>query len=501
MSNAATNELKKYLNELSGSIQYGHNPIAIVLAAGHGKRIRSDQSKMLHEIWGEPTVNRVVKACEKGLQSQNSIIVVGIKAREVATRMGAAKNRLFVLQEKQNGTGDAARVALDTLDSSQKIGDIFILPGDMGLLTEKVMADFQAAFHKSQTGMMILTGVYQGDPAQNYYGRIIRVPEKDADGNSSGKDAGKVIEIKEHKDILALEEGEDYHVKYNSRSYRFSKQELLNINEYNSGAYAVKFEHVNQYIRTIGTDNVQGEVYITDLISIFNENNISVGAFPTTDNQAVIGFNTKSVLYRMNQLYRHKIWKRLRDLVSIEDKDDFYIADEVAEQIEKSIEQHRVVNIKIGKGVHLGKKVTLNRNIILHRGVRINGNVTFGENTEIGAGTIIHAKDKQAIHLDDNCYISSNCHIVGEVTLGTNCWLDHGTSIRGDRSFPAIIGENVTIRGNSWIMGAVIAPNVTVEHCYLKHQKVACITDQTGKIKALRFYRPQPESSDIVSTI
>ncbi len=501
MSATTTVELKKRLAELSGAIQYNQNPIAIILAAGHGKRIRSDQSKMLHEIWGEPTVNRVIKACEKGLRSQNSIIVVGIKAQEVATQMGPAKHRLFVLQEAQKGTGDAARVALDTLDDSQKIGDIFILPGDMGLLTEKVMADFQAAFNKSQTGMMILTGVYQGDPAQNYYGRIIRVPKKDADGNSSGKDAGKVIEIKEHKDILALEEDEKYKVKYNGRLYHFSKQDLLNITEYNSGAYAVKFEHVNKYIRTIGTDNVQGEVYITDLISIFNENNISVGAFPTTDNQAVIGFNTKSVLYRMNQIYREKTWKRLRDLITIEDKDDFYIADEVVKQIEKLTEQYRVLNIKTGKGVHLDKNVSLNRNISLHRGVKIIGNVSIGENTEIGARTILITTANQTIHLDNNCNILSDCYINGEITIGTNCQLEQGTQIQGNREFPAIIGENVIIKGTSHILGSVIEPNITVEHSTLKHQKVACTTDQTGKIKALRFYCPPEEAAEIVSGI
>ena len=60
--------------------------------------------------------------------------------------------------------------------------------------------------------MMVLTGIFEGNPSENSYGRIIRVKDKDVNGKSSGNDAGKVIEIMEHKDILALKDDKPYEV-------------------------------------------------------------------------------------------------------------------------------------------------------------------------------------------------------------------------------------------------------------------------------------------------
>ena len=57
------------LDQLSMAISPQAARVGIVLAAGHGKRIRSETSKMLHEIWGKPTVVRVADAVESGLES------------------------------------------------------------------------------------------------------------------------------------------------------------------------------------------------------------------------------------------------------------------------------------------------------------------------------------------------------------------------------------------------------------------------------------------------
>ena len=69
------------LAEINSPILDDIHRIGIVLAAGHGKRIRSETSKMLHEIWGQPTAVRVARAVQEGLDSPNQVIVVGIKGR------------------------------------------------------------------------------------------------------------------------------------------------------------------------------------------------------------------------------------------------------------------------------------------------------------------------------------------------------------------------------------------------------------------------------------
>lgn len=60
-------DVRAALNQLNSEIVTAAPRVGIVLAAGHGKRIRSETSKMLHEIWGEPTVLRVAKAIQQGL--------------------------------------------------------------------------------------------------------------------------------------------------------------------------------------------------------------------------------------------------------------------------------------------------------------------------------------------------------------------------------------------------------------------------------------------------
>ncbi len=441
-----TLDLNKLLSKLSDNINYNNSPISIVLAAGHGKRIKSDKSKMLHEIWGVPSAKRVTETAIKGLNSDNAIIVVGIKAEEVASSIGKTRNRLFAFQEKQNGTGHAAMVALDLLDSTKKVGDIYIFPGDMGLLTETVVKNFREGFENSNAGMMILTGLYEGNSKDNYYGRIVRVPKSDSTGNMSGIDEGKVIEIKEHKDILALGENENYLTDFNNKQYKFSKQELINITEYNSGVYAVKFDYINKFIREIGTNNVQGEVYITDLISIMNNNDITVGAFPTTDNDSVMGFNTKSVLYEMNNIYKNQIYDKIKDIVTIEDKNDFYIADKVVENILNMAEKS-ILDIEIGKGTYIGKNVILNKKVILERGVVLDGNIEIGENSILEKNVTIKNDIDESVKIGKNCQIKSENKIIGQVVLGDNVQINYNTSISGSIKKPIVIKNNAKITG------------------------------------------------------
>ena len=379
--------VEEFLQNLQGQLNYDNSPIAIVLAAGHGKRIKSNTSKMLHEIWGKPTATRVINAAAKGLKSNNTISVVGIKAMAVAEAIGHSEKGMFAYQKEQLGTGHAAMVALDLIKAKENIGDIFIFPGDMGLLTPAVVTDLKNAFDDSAAGMMILTGVYEGDPDENHYGRIVRVPKTDVNGNSSGDDFNKVIEIKEYKDILVIQE--DYTLKYNGKIYKFTKDELLAINEYNSGVYACKFDYINEHIRNIGTDNAQGEVYITDLISKFNQKHIAVTAHPSLTNEAVMGFNTKSVLYEMNAIYRDKVYEKLKDLITFEDKNDFFIADEVVGQLLRMEKKHRVLDIFIGKGVYIGENVKLSRNVTIERNSILTADMTLGEDAFVNQNSVI----------------------------------------------------------------------------------------------------------------
>ncbi|MCX8010666.1 MAG: NTP transferase domain-containing protein, partial [Ignavibacteria bacterium] len=162
-----TEQINSVLSELNSPLQKT-NEAAIILAAGHGKRIKSNVSKMLHRIWGVPTVVRVYDACKDGLDSPAIIIVVGIKADEVAQEIGKKENTNFVFQEVQNGTGHAVQIALSPLREINFEGTFYVFPGDMGLIDSESVKHFKESFQNSNADMMVLIGIYEGDYQNNY---------------------------------------------------------------------------------------------------------------------------------------------------------------------------------------------------------------------------------------------------------------------------------------------------------------------------------------------
>jgi len=285
-------QIIKLVEEFSSNPDKITNEIAIILAAGHGKRLKSEKSKMLHTILGVPTVERVYNACKEGIEDIYTIIVVGIKAEDVINHLGKREKTSYAYQQVQLGTGHAVQVAMEGLKDIPDDLIVYILPGDMGLINAETIRKFREEFLKSQADMIVLTGLYEGITEDNSYGRIIRA--KDENKN--------VIKIMEHKDILALPDDKPYSVSYKERDYSYTKEELINNNEYNSGVFAFKYGKLAEMIGNLKSDNVQSEIYLTDLITLYNERGYTVVASSPEKNYVVMGFNTQEVLKEMNDI-------------------------------------------------------------------------------------------------------------------------------------------------------------------------------------------------------
>ncbi|MFQ6617048.1 MAG: NTP transferase domain-containing protein [Fidelibacterota bacterium] len=495
------NRIISALGGLSSPLDLSTGSVAIVLAAGHGKRIRSERSKMLHTIWGVPTVNRVISAVEKGLENVCEIIVVGIKALQVARAVGKRDNRIFVYQREQNGTGDAVRTAIDAIPKDKLKGVIYIFPGDMGLLNDMTISKFSREFTDNPCDMMVLTGEFRGNPMQNYYGRIIRIPPRDRFGNDSGKDAGKVAEIKEFKDIVEMDEGTHYILKFNSREYLFSREELLNIREFNAGVYAFKAHCLSKYLKELRTDNVQGELYVTDMISIFKKHGLSVKASTAADNKVILGFNIKSVLKKMEAIAREEVYNKLKDIITIEDEEDFFIAEEVVEQILHMDKQMGPLDIRIGKGVYVSKGVQLNKGVIIKNFSRLDGNIILGENVCIEEGAHLSTYHDQTMKLGRGAEILKGNIIKGNLIIGENSRIESGVNITGSDEFPTRIGNNVLIKGTSYIFGSIIEDDLWIEHSVLKCKYVERVKKKNGKVQKVRYILPLPEGLDSIRDI
>ncbi len=500
-SEVEKSNIHQLAEELSAGLNYKLKETAIILAAGHGKRIKSHKSKMLHSIWGISTVERVYNACVNGIENLNTIIIVGIKAIDVMQVIGKRKNNVFAYQSEQKGTGHAVQTGLDKIKKDKYEGLIYVLPGDMGLLDEATIKMFRQKFIDSDSDMMVLTGIYQGPVSENSYGRILRVKEYDSEGTPSKEDTGKVIEIMEYKDILALNNNEKYRTTFNQRIYEFTKQELIENREFNSGVYAFKFNKLAETINLLTSDNAQNEIYITDLIAIFNKHNYTVNAISPEEQYVVMGFNDKSVLKEMEKVYRYKIYDKIKNIVEIEDPDDFFIEESVVNEIIDADRKGSPLDISIGKGVYIGKGVKLNYNIRLKKNVYVNGNVIFGKNVTVWENAYLSTFPQQKFVIGNNVEIFWGDIIKGNIEIGDNSKIESSVNMTGSDEFPLRIGKNVLIKGTSYVFGSIIEDGVHIEHSVLIKKKVNRLVKRNGELQEIKFYLPMPSGVDAIDDL
>ena len=497
----AQEEIYQKTEELSSDFNYKTKEVSIILAAGHGKRIRSHRSKMLHAIWGTPTVERVYNASSRGIPSVNSILVVGIKATDVMSVIGKRNQTLFAYQAEQKGTGHAVQVALEKIDAKKFDGSVFVLPGDMGLINKETAAMFRDEFLKSKSDMMVLTGIFEGNSAENSYGRIIRVKGKDVDGDPCGNDCGRVIEIKEHKDILSLPDEKPYLLKYKGRTFSYTKQELIDNREFNSGVYAFDFKKLVSQIKNLSSNNVQNEIYITDLISLFNNSGYTVSAISPEDHNVVMGFNDKSVLKEMENIFRKKVYDKLKNIIEIDDHEDFFIDESVVDSILEMDGNGNPLDIRIGKGVYIGKGVQLNYDLSLQKNVFVDGNVIFGKNVRVWENVHLSTLPHQQLIIGDHVEILWGDIIKGNIVIGENTKIESSVNMTGSDDFPLRIGRDVLIKGTSYIFGCIIEDDIFIEHSVLIKKKINKLVKRNGEVQRIRFFLPMPSGIDAIENL
>jgi len=494
-------EIVKQIKKLSSPFNSKNKELAIILAAGHGKRIKSQRSKMLHTIWGVPTVERVHNVCTSSIKGINSVIVVGIKALDVLNVLGKRQNTSYAYQEEQHGTGHAVQVALKNIKNLPDDGILYVFPGDMGLIDAETLVNFRNNFINSKADMIVLTGIFNGDPKDNNYGRIIRVNLSIPSDLEAHSDDGKVIEILEHKDILALPDGKPYSTTYKRRNYIFTKSELIKNNEYNSGVFAFRYGKLKELIGELKSDNVQKEIYLTDLISLFNAKNYSVTAVSPKKDYVVMGFNNKSVLKEMEAIARKNVYEKLKDIIEIEDPDDFFIHENVVVDILKLEKKYSVLDINISRGVYIGKEVKLNLNLTLGKNVFVDGKVVFGKNVSVSQNVHLSCYPGQTLKIGNDVQILWGDIIKGHIVIGDGSRIESSVNMTGSDEFPLRIGKNVLIKGTSYIFGSKIADNLFIEHSILVKKKVHAVKDQKGKIQPVRYFVPESEGEKSIQNL
>ncbi|MCU0592048.1 MAG: NTP transferase domain-containing protein [Desulfobacterales bacterium] len=239
----------------------------IILAAGLGKRMKSNRAKVLHEVLGKPMVVYVVEAAIP-VAGKAVIVVVGNQAEEVKRELECRAEVMFAYQDRQLGTGHAVRCALPHLPS--RCEDVMVLCGDVPLITTATLSALVAEHVNSSRDVTLLAV----DLDQPYgYGRVLFAPD------------GLVAGIVEEADAT---------------------QEQRAIRTINSGIYCINRRFLEDALPRLTNKNAQGEFYLTDIVRIGYESGRNIGAAWALNPNEILGINTPQDLARMEELLKSR---------------------------------------------------------------------------------------------------------------------------------------------------------------------------------------------------
>jgi bifunctional UDP-N-acetylglucosamine pyrophosphorylase/glucosamine-1-phosphate N-acetyltransferase len=295
----------------------------LVLAAGLGTRMKSEQAKVLHKLGGQPLLAHVLRSAA-ALNPEKIIVVIGYQADKVEAAARAsldpamAERLVFVLQTEQRGTGHAVMCAREVLQEAN--GSLIVSYGDAPLVKAATLQKLRETHDAHHNAATLITIKMDIPPA---YGRIIR------------DDAGQLVKIVEDKDCTPAQKA---------------------IQEVNPGFYCFQIAELLPALDRLTTKNAQGEYYLTDVPEILRADGKPVGTVLHDDDMELQGFNNRAEIAQGWKRLRHEILQRLMaEGVSIVDPDSTYID----------------VDVEIG------------RDTTIHPQVIIEGRSRIGNNCEI----------------------------------------------------------------------------------------------------------------------
>ena len=430
----------------------------VILAAGQGKRMRSQLPKVLHPLAGKALLAHVIDAA-RSLQPEKLCVVYGHGGEHVREALSAA-DLAWAKQEPQLGTGHAvlqALPALGAVPSAPTFADslTLILYGDVPLTRIDTL---QALLAVAGVDRLALLTANVADP--HGYGRIVRVN-------------GAVTRIVEQKDADDAE---------------------CAIKEINTGILIAPTAALVRWLPGLGNRNAQGEYYLTDIVALAVADGMPVTTAQPQFAWETEGVNSKLQLAQLERVHQRNIADdlmeagvMLADPARIDVRGQLICGADVAIDVncvfEGQVEIADGVNIgancvlkncrigrgvrihpfchiedaevgeasiigpyarlrpgaQLGRDVHVGNFVEIKNSIIADHSkanhLAYIGDATIGSRVNIGAGTITCNYDgvnKHRTVIEDDAFIGSDTQLVAPVTVGRGATLGAGTTLTRD---------------------------------------------------------------------
>ncbi len=422
---------------------------AAVLAAGKGTRMRSNRAKVLHTICGVPMVNYVIAALEP-VGPERTLVIVGHQADEV--RSVLPPGVVSVLQEEQNGTGDAVRVALESIEEEE--GVLLVVNGDGPLISGRTLVELVERHRAAGVGATVLVAELEDATG---LGRVM-------------EDAG-VVRIVEEKDATEAEK----------------KIRLVNL-----GLYAFELSEIRHALGLVGLENAQGELYLTDALEIIGRRSRAV-TYRVKNLEEANLVNDRAQLALAEEILRRRILDaHMRAGVTVRDPASTHIEASVeigrdtvilpgtflrgetkigsdcvigpsADLLDTAVGDGALVEHSVGRGAAVGPGANVGPYAYLRPGTVLGevskvgaycelkntrvgagskvphlsyvGDAEIGEGANLGAGTITanyDGKDKHRTTIGHGVFTGINTNLIAPVTIGENAYLGAGSVVNKD---------------------------------------------------------------------
>lgn len=412
--------------------------LAIILAAGKGTRMKSEQPKVLHRLAGAPLLAHVLDAA-KATGLARAAVVVGPGMDEVAAAATALdpKPEIFI-QAEQLGTADAVKAARRAIEEFQ--GHVLVLYGDTPLLTPETLGKVRAEL-KSGADLVVI-GFDAKDPTG--YGRLLL------------DDRGRPAAIREEKDASAEERA---------------------LTVCNSGIMAFRSSKtLLGLLGRIGNDNAKKEFYLTDAVALARNDRLEA-RMVKSNAEEVLGVNSRAELADAEAVMQKRLRARaMANGATLVAPETVFLSHDTRIGKDVVIEPHVVIgervviddgatiksfcymqDARIGQGATLGPFARLRPGASLAKnahvgnfveikqseigeGAKVNhltyiGDASVGARANVGAGTITCNYDGFAKHRTEigaGAFIGSNSSLVAPVKIGEGAYIGSGSVISKD---------------------------------------------------------------------
>lgn len=439
----------------------------VILAAGKGSRMKSALSKVLHPIGGKSMVRHVLTTASQ-LQNASLHLVVGHQGEQVVANCQDFSANI-VWQDNPQGTGDALRrVAADLSEN----GSTLTLYGDVPLIKQGTLERMQSA---ADDNTLVLLTTFLDNPTG--YGRIVR------------NDSAEVTAIVEHKDATLTQQ---------------------QIKEVNTGILLTPNKHLIGWLDRLTNDNVQGEYYLTDIISMASEDGVKIVTVHPESVAEVTGVNDRIQLSWLEREYQQSQAQRLMsEGLTLFDPARFDLRGSLTVGLDCSIDINCIVegDVTLGNGVHIGpnchlknctigdgceiKDNTLIEDSVLENGCVVGPFARLRPGTQLGAqakiGNFVETKKAQIGAGSKVSHLS----YIGDTTMGAEVNVGAGTitcNYDGVNKFQTNIGDHVFVGSNSSLVapvdiaaGATIAAGSTITKTVDKDQLAFARARQSNK--------------------